>query len=202
MMSHRSRLGSITRHVLPDSDSAAAPTPDPGAALKLLDDAQLQTFLGQGFLMLKVEELGPDFHRAVYENAYEEYGPGAEEGGGAHGTTVERVPGLTTLIESPTVAGALQSLLGPDYAHGHLGVAGCAFHASASSGVSSSAASSGSAPPSARAKTHSTAKASGAAKRSIATRLFDRHAPSHSTSTKNVFAVASAHPSYVSATQE
>ena len=112
MMSPRSRLGSITRHVLPDS--AAAPTePDPGAALKLLDDAQLQTFLGQGFLMLKVEELGPEFHRAVYENAYEEYGPGAEEGGGAHGTTVERVPGLTTLIQSPTVAGALQSLLGP-----------------------------------------------------------------------------------------
>ena len=132
MMSPRSRLGSITRHVLPDS--AAAPTePDP-AALKLLDDAQLQTFLGQGFLMLKVEELGPEFHRAVYENAYEEYGPDAEEGGGAHGTTIERVPGLTTLIESPTVAGALQSLLGPDYAHGHLGVAGCAFHASGGPG--------------------------------------------------------------------
>ena len=134
MMSPRSRLGSITRHVLPDS--AAAPTePDPaGAALKLLDDAQLQTFLGQGFLMLKVEELGPEFHRAVYENAYEEYGPGAEEGGGAHGTTIERVPLLTALIESPTVAGALQSLLGPDYAHGHLGVAGCAFHASGGPG--------------------------------------------------------------------
>ena len=62
--------------------------------------------------MLQAEELRPDFHREVYENARAEYGPDAEETGGAHGTTVERVPGLTTLIESPTVAGALQSLLG------------------------------------------------------------------------------------------
>ena len=28
------------------------------------------------------------------------------------------------------MAGALQSLLGPEYAHGHLGAAGCALHVS------------------------------------------------------------------------
>ena len=60
---------------------------------------------------------------------------------------------------------------------------------------------SGSAPPSALAKMHSTASASGAARHSITSRLVSRHASSQATSTKNVFVDASAHPSYVSATQ-
>ena len=102
--------------------------------LKLLSDAQMQQFLGQGFLVLQPDELEPAFHQAVFANAAAEYGPDAGEKGGSHGTTIERVPGLTTLIESPTVAGALHSLLGPEYAHGHLGPSGCAFHASGGPG--------------------------------------------------------------------
>ena len=131
-MSHNGRLSAIGRHVVHVSAEApAAPaTPD----LKLLSDGQLQEFLGQGYLMLSVDELGPDFHEALWEDTFAEYGPDAEEAGGSHGTTVERVPGLATLIESPTVAGALQSLLGPEYAHGHLGPSGCAFHASGGPG--------------------------------------------------------------------
>ena len=136
-MRRYARLESIGRHlsappVAPVVQPAAAGTPEDG--LKLLTDSQMQQFIGQGFVMLQAEELSPDFHREVYENARAEYGPDAEETGGAHGTTVERVPGLTTLIESPTVAGALQSLLGPEYAHGHLGPSGCAFHASGGPG--------------------------------------------------------------------
>ena len=135
MMSYRchARLGSIERHVSAASGAEAVEAP---AQLKLLTDDQLQQFLGRGYLMLQAEELGPAFHQALFENAKAEYGPDADEGppGASHGTTVERVPGLTTLIESPTVAGALQSLLGPDYAHGHLGATGCAFHASGGPG--------------------------------------------------------------------
>ena len=108
--------------------------PAAGHELKLLSDAQMQQFLGQGFLILQPDELEPAFHQAVFENAAAEYGPGAGQKGGSHGTTIERVPGLTTLIESPTVAGALHSLLGPEYAHGHLGPSGCAFHASGGPG--------------------------------------------------------------------
>lgn len=135
-MSHRARLDSIGRHVNASvaADFAADAAPPLPSDLKLLTDGQLQQFLGQGYLMLQADELGPEFHSALCEITYAEYGPDAEEAGGAHGTTVERVPGLTALIESPTVAGALQSLLGPEYAHGHLGPSGVAFHASGGPG--------------------------------------------------------------------
>jgi hypothetical protein len=143
-MSHYARLRFIGRHVaVKTADVAVAAVASPGEeqesaarrALTLLTDEQMQRFLGQGFLVLQPEELGAAFHQAVFENATAEYGPDAEErGSGSHGTTIERVPGLETLIESPTVAGALHSLLGPEYAHGHLGPSGCAFHASGGPG--------------------------------------------------------------------
>lgn len=43
---------------------------------------------------------------------------------------MDRIPELLTMVNSPTVTGALTSLLGPGYAHGQLGVPGCALHVS------------------------------------------------------------------------
>ena len=46
------------------------------------------------------------------------------------GGSVDRIPELLTMVNSPTVAGALTSLIGPGYAHGQLGAPGCALHVS------------------------------------------------------------------------
>ena len=97
--------------------------------LKLLTDVQMQTFIGQGFLTLSIDELGEDFHASLYEHAQAEFGPKNNGLTGTGGST-ERIPELLTMVNSPTVAGALTSLIGPEYAHGHLGVAGCALHVS------------------------------------------------------------------------
>ena len=97
--------------------------------LKLLTDAQMQTFIGQGFLTLSIDELGDEFHASLYEHAQVEFGPKNNGLTGTGGST-ERIPELLTMVDSPTVAGALTSLIGPGYAHGHLGASGCALHVS------------------------------------------------------------------------
>lgn len=133
--SARRRLGAVGRHVVA---TAAAASERPYAALgapadlrelRLLDDSQMMDFIGQGFLTLPIEELGPQFHAALYERAQAEFGPKNNGLQGTGGST-ERIPELLTMVNSPTVAGALVSLLGPEYAHGHLGVSGCALHVS------------------------------------------------------------------------
>ncbi len=96
---------------------------------KLLTDEQMQTFIGAGYLTLTIDELGAEFHNALYEHAQVEFGPKNNGLTGTGGST-ERIPELLTMINSPTVVGALTSLIGPDYAHGHLGASGCALHVS------------------------------------------------------------------------
>jgi hypothetical protein len=128
------RLAALAQHVASAPAAAAArPYAALGALanepLNLLNDAQMQEFIGQGFLTLGLDDLGPNFHEYIYERAKAEFGP---ENNGLRGTggSTERIPELVTMVNSPTVAGALVSLLGPEYAHGHLGVTGCALHVS------------------------------------------------------------------------
>ena len=129
-------MAALTQHVASAPAAAAArPYAELGAPadqpLKLLSDAQMHEFLGQGFLTLGLDDLGSDFHEYLYERARAEFGP-EEENSGLRGTggSTERIPELLTMVNSPTVAGALVSLLGHEYAHGHLGVSGCALHVS------------------------------------------------------------------------
>jgi len=129
------RLARLARQLAPGGAAAAKERPyaELGASadgpLKLLDDDQMQQFLGAGFLTLPIEELGEEFHDALYDKAKVEFGPDNNGLRGTGGST-ERIPELLTMVNSQTVAGALVSILGEDYAHGHLGVSGCALHVS------------------------------------------------------------------------
>ena len=101
--------------------------------LSLLSDAQMRSFIASGFLALAAPELPASFHSELYAKASRAFGP--ESGNGlltnvAVGITAE----LQELLRSPTVAGALVSLLGPGFTFGHLGSGGCALHASATGG--------------------------------------------------------------------
>ena len=127
------RLAAVGRHVSHQTAAFERPYHALGAPadvpLRLLSDTQMKTFVGQGFLTLSIDELGQDFHAMLYEKAAIEFGPTNNGLRGTGGST-ERIPELITMVESPTVAGALVSLLGPGYAHGHLGASGCALHVS------------------------------------------------------------------------
>ena len=129
------RLARIAAQLAPSGAAAAKERPyaelgsSADGPLKLLDDDQMQQFLGAGFLTLPIEELGEEFHDALYDKAKVEFGPDNNGLRGTGGST-ERIPELLTMVNSPTVAGALVSILGENYAHGHLGVSGCALHVS------------------------------------------------------------------------
>ena len=129
------RLARIAAQLAPSGAAAAKERPyaelgsSADGPLKLLDDDQMQQFLGAGFLTLPIDELGEEFHDALYDKAKVEFGPDNNGLRGTGGST-ERIPELLTMVNSPTVAGALVSILGENYAHGHLGVSGCALHVS------------------------------------------------------------------------
>ena len=55
--------------------------------LKLLTDEQMQTFIGQGYLTLTIDELGKDFHESLYEHARVEFAP---KNNGLTGTGMSR----------------------------------------------------------------------------------------------------------------
>ena len=100
------------------------------ADLSLLSDRQMRSFIAAGFLTLRTPELPASFHAALYERASRVFGPGSPRGmmtNVAVGITAE----LQQLLRSPSVAGALVSLLGPGFTFGHLGSGGCALHCSA-----------------------------------------------------------------------
>ena len=123
-MASQTRLRAIRRHVAPAA--AERPYAELGSTssepLKLLTDAQMHEFIGQGFLTLGLDDLGAEFHEHLYGRAKEEFGP-VNNGLRGTGGSTERIPELLTMVNSPVVGGALVSLLGPEYAHGHLGVA-------------------------------------------------------------------------------
>ena len=90
-------------------------------ALRLLDDAQVKEFVATGCLELRVSELGPAFHQQLYETCCErDVAAGDLEGNPELAAKSRRevfvdIPELSLLVESPTLAGALTSLLGPGY---------------------------------------------------------------------------------------
>ena len=90
---------------LPGGDRA--PTPRP------LTDAQLASFIEDGFVALPVEELAPDWHAAFAAELFEHCFQGTGEA--QPGTGLLRQERLTTLVATPTVRGALSSVLGPDF---------------------------------------------------------------------------------------
>lgn len=83
----------------------------------------MRSFVIDGYLIVRPEELGETFHRELYERTCDL--KGWRVGVDAVGTVEppppavtagawEGLPEITDLVQSPTVKGALSSLLGPD----------------------------------------------------------------------------------------
>ena len=84
--------------------------PLPGAPPRLLDDEGMQSFVREGYVVLK-SELPRAFHDRMHEalDALDERGPRG------HNNLLPCVPELARLLDEPVVRGALTSILGPDY---------------------------------------------------------------------------------------
>ena len=91
----------------------ALPGGDPAPTPRPLTDAQLASFIEDGFVALPVEELAPDWHAAFAAELFEHCFQGTGEA--QPGTGLLHQERLTTLVATPTVRGALSSVLGPDF---------------------------------------------------------------------------------------
>ena len=112
------RLRRIVRHVT--GAGAAAPSveqpgaePETAPPLRLLSDAEMEQFVAMGYISLPVAEFGPEFHRAIHERAEELFATQLNYGNTRNIYPV--LPELEDIMHGPTVAGALTSVLGPDY---------------------------------------------------------------------------------------
>jgi hypothetical protein len=79
---------------------------EPSEELKLLTAKQLKDFLVDGVLMLRVDELPPEWHRSFYHRA---------QALGSRQRHWAQMPEITQICRAPTVRGALTSILGRDY---------------------------------------------------------------------------------------
>ena len=80
----------------------------------LLCDAAVKSFLVDGFLALPLKELGSDFHKSMYEKSKARFAE-LQEARLDPRYVFNDLPEMSTVIASPTLRGALTSLLGPDY---------------------------------------------------------------------------------------
>ena len=88
-----------------------------------LDDAQLVAYLEEGFVVLHSSELDDAFHDRMYQAACQTYGlaRGANsEGVPPHIAVIAdnlrpRIPEVATLLETPSISGAIESVLGQDW---------------------------------------------------------------------------------------
>ena len=87
-----------------------------------LSAAQVRSFVIDGFLVVRPEELGEAFHRELYERSCDLKGwrvgkdaqPAVEPSAAVTAGAWEGLPEISELVQSPTVKGALSSLLGTD----------------------------------------------------------------------------------------
>lgn len=80
------------------------------ASACLFDDEAMQRFIVEGYVKLK-SNLPRDFHARMFD-ALETLDEGGPHG---HNNLLPCVPELRVLLDEPVVAGALTSILGPDY---------------------------------------------------------------------------------------
>jgi hypothetical protein len=88
--------------------------------MRLLDDQQVKQFIATGCLELHVSELGEGFHQQLYERCCERDLAAGDLDNPELATKTRRevfvdIPELSRLIGSPTLTGALTSLLGPNF---------------------------------------------------------------------------------------
>jgi hypothetical protein len=92
----------------PDSLPGGAPQPP-----RLLTSAQLQGYIENGFVALPVNELPAAWHADLAAELAEHRFKGTEEP--QLGSNLVQHAQLSTLLATPTVRGALTSVLGPDF---------------------------------------------------------------------------------------
>ena len=91
----------------------ALPGGDPAPTPRPLTDAQLASFIEDGFVALPVGELAPEWHAAFAAELFEHCFQGTGEA--QPGTGLLQEERLTTLVATPTVRAARSSVLGPDF---------------------------------------------------------------------------------------
>ena len=78
--------------------------------LTLLTDQQVQRFIVDGYVILQADGM-PGLHDRIRSTIEEVY----ETEGNIGNNILPRIPDIARVFEHPNVAGALTSLLGPDY---------------------------------------------------------------------------------------
>lgn len=89
------------------------------APARLLDSSQVRSFISNGFLELDLDEVPPEFHRAVHDQGKQVH-EGALGAIGPGNNVYVAIPQLRAIMQGPTVRGALTSVLGEGYfMHAH-----------------------------------------------------------------------------------
>lgn len=83
---------------------------DPNRGLKLLTDRQLKDFLVNGVTILQIDDMPREWHQSFYAKALE-----MSRSGAGRGSLWSQMPEITQVCRTPTVRGALTSILGRDY---------------------------------------------------------------------------------------
>ena len=94
--------------------------PRPAPAPIPLGNEQLQRYLHDGFVALQPPDMDAECHAALFEAACQVHNEARAVGGHVHLQVIgdnlrARIPILERLLDSPTVRGALASVLGEDY---------------------------------------------------------------------------------------
>ena len=120
------RVSNLSSHVVaPAATPAAAGAALPPAGLEamppnLLTDKQVVGFIKTGFCILPLPELSPDFHASCAESIMQPWEKNARNNNWIGNNIYPGNANLGTMLATPTVRGALSSVLGPDYAmHAH-----------------------------------------------------------------------------------
>ena len=95
----------------PDTRNAGGAAAD---APILLTDAQVKKFIVHGFLALPIKELGSAFHKSIYDKTKDAFGRFTEEKQDPR-LVFGELPEMTDVINSPTLRGAMTSVLGSNY---------------------------------------------------------------------------------------
>lgn len=124
------RTARVLSHLRPASTSSPASSPTAaGSPLKLLSDEQVAQFVRDGYLILHISEVPAEVHRRIYDHAFVNQG-GSVFNKGQH-SSLEEMGDRAQLspeereqyasdffggvVNSPTLLGAMSSLLGPDF---------------------------------------------------------------------------------------
>ena len=97
------------------------PLPTPPRSASRSPGSQVRQFIADGVLALPVDDLPPEFHRHIHAQGEQLHQAGENPGDGIF----PGIPELGDVMRTPTVSGALESLLGPGWSmatHRHMHV--------------------------------------------------------------------------------